>query len=153
MQAAWLESRAAHCRIPAQNREQGAIVTLSKFAKIIMMVCLSLTFVGSSFAADAHKANFQISQSVQVNGTELAPGDYVAKWTGEGPDVQVSITRNGKEMATVPAKLVQLDRKSAEDATEIRANGSGRELGSLQFAGKKFSLEIGGGSTSTAAVK
>jgi hypothetical protein len=128
-------------------------MTLSKSAKIIMMVCLALAFVGSSFAADAHKANFQISQSVQVNGTELSPGDYVAKWTGDGPDVQLSITRNGKEIATVPAKLVQLDRKSREDASETRANGSGRELNSLQFAGKKYSLEIGGGSTSTAAVK
>lgn len=128
-------------------------MTLLKFAKIIMMVCLALAFVGSSFAADAHKANFQISQSVQVNGTELAPGDYVAKWTGDGPDVQVSITRNGTEVATVPAKLVQLDRKSAEDASETRANGNGRELSSLQFAGKKYSLEIGGGSTSTAAAK
>ncbi len=126
-------------------------MTLSKFAKMIMMVCLALAFVGSSFAADAHKASFQISQSVQVNGTELAPGDYVAKWTGDGPDVQVSITRNGKEMATVPAKLVQLDRKSTADASEIRANGSGRELGSLQFAGKKYSLEIGSGSASTSA--
>ena len=128
-------------------------MTLLKFSKIIMMVCLALAFVGNSFAADAHKANFQITQSVQVNGTELAPGDYVAKWTGDGPDVQVSITRDGKEMATVPAKLVQLDRKSIEDASETRANGSGRELSSLQFAGKKYSLEIGGGSTSTAAAK
>ena len=126
-------------------------MTLLKIAKMIMMVCLALAFVGSSFAADSHKANFQISQSVQVNGTELAPGDYVAKWTGEGPDVQVSITRNGKEMATVPAKLVQLDRKSLQDASEIRAIGGGRELSSLQFAGKKYSLEIGGGSTSSAA--
>src|SRR4029077_1423504 len=114
MQAAWLESRAAHCRVPAQSGNKEHLMTLSKSAKMIMMVCLALAFVGSSFAADAHKANFQISQSVQVNGTELAPGDYVAKWTGDGPDVQLSITRNGKEMATVPAKLVQLDRKSLQ---------------------------------------
>lgn len=128
-------------------------MTLSKFAKIFMMLCLAVAFVGSSFAASAHKANFQISESVDVNGTELAPGDYVAKWTGDGPDVQVSITRNGKEVATAPAKLVQLDRKSREDACETRASGSVRELDGLQFAGKKYSLEIGGGSTSTAAAK
>ena len=127
---------------------------LSKFSTALVF-CLAMALATSAFAADSHKASFQISESVQVNGTELAAGDYVAKWVGDGPDVQVSITRNGKEMATVPAKLVQLDRKSAEDASEIRANGSGRELGSLQFAGKKYSLEIGGGSssTSTAAVK
>jgi hypothetical protein len=115
----------------------------SKFAKVIMMFCLALTLAGIGFAADTHKANFQISESVQVNGTELAPGDYVAKWAGDGPDVQVSITRNGKEVATAPAKLVQLSQKSSEDSSEVRNGSSGRELSTLQFAGKKYSLEIG----------
>lgn len=127
---------------------------LSNFAKIIMMFCLTFALVGSSFASEAHKANFQISQSVVVNGTELAPGDYVAKWTGEGPDVKVSITRNGKELATAPAKVVQLTQKAAEDASEVRNSNGGRELSTLQFAGKKYSLEIGGAvPSSTASVK
>jgi hypothetical protein len=128
---------------------------LSKFAKIMMMFCLALTLAGSSFAAEAHKASFQISQSVQINGTELTPGDYVAKWTGDGPDVQLSITRNGKQMATAPAKLVQLDRKATDNSAEIRNSGSSRELSTLQFAGKKYSLEIGSGTaaTSTASAK
>ena len=128
---------------------------LSNFSRIMMTLCLALVFAGTSFAADSHKANFQIAQSVQVNGTELAPGDYVAKWTGEGPDVQVSITRNGKELATVPAKVVQLNQKSADDVSEVRNSSSGRELSTLQFAGKKFSLEIGSGTagSSTASVK
>ena len=127
---------------------------LSNFAKIIMMSCLALALVGSSVASEAHKANFQISQSVVVNGTELAPGDYVAKWTGEGPDVQVSITRNGKELASAPAKVVQLSQKAPEDASEIRNSNGGRELSTLQFAGKKYSLEIGGAAaSSTASVK
>ena len=46
------------------------------------MFCFALTLAASGFAADTHKANFQVSESVQVNGTELAPGDYVAKWAG-----------------------------------------------------------------------
>ena len=127
MQAAWLSPGLP---IAASRRKSGTRSTndIIEIRKNHHDVLPGLAFVGSSFAADAHKANFQISQSVQVNGTELAPGDYVAKWTGDGPDVQVSITRNGKEMATVPAKLVQLDRKSTENASEIRANGSGREL-------------------------
>jgi hypothetical protein len=128
---------------------------VSKFSKIILMFSLVLALVGSGVAADTHKANFQISESVQVNGTELAPGDYVAKWAGDGPDVQVSITRNGKEMATAPAKLVQLTRKASDDSSEVRNGGSGRELSTLQFAGKKYSLEIGSGpaAASSAPVK
>ncbi len=126
----------------------------SKFAKIMMMFSLALALAGNGFAADTHKANFQIAESVQVNGTELAPGDYVAKWAGDGPDVQVSITRNGKEVATVPAKLVQLSQKSTEDSSEVRNGSGGRELNTLQFAGKKYALEIGSGQTAaTASVK
>lgn len=119
----------------------------------IMMFCLVVTLSCIGFAADTHKANFQISEAVQVNGTELAAGDYVATWAGNGPDVQVNITRNGRSVATVPAKMIQLDQKSSEDATETRTAGNGRELSTLQFAGKKFSLEIGSGGSSTASVK
>jgi len=128
---------------------------LSNFAKIIMTSCLALALAGSSFAADSHKANFQISEAVQVNGTQLAPGDYVARWTGDGPDVQLNITRNGKSLATVPAKLVQLGHKSDGDSAEYRNSGSGRELSGLQFGGKKYAIEIGSGpsDTSTASVK
>jgi hypothetical protein len=128
---------------------------LSNFAKIIITSCLALALAGSSFAADSHKANFQISEAVQVNGTQLAPGDYVARWNGEGPDVQVNITRNGKSLATVPARLVQLDQKSNGDSTECRKSGNSKELSALQFAGKKYALEIGtgAGSSATASVK
>jgi len=126
---------------------------LSKFSTALVF-CLAMALATSAFAADSHKASFQISESVQVNGTELAAGDYVAKWVGDGPDVQLNITRNGKSLATVPARLVQLDRKSASDTAEIRnGSGGGRELGNLQFAGKKFSIELGAAGSSTASVK
>jgi hypothetical protein len=128
-------------------------MTLSKFSTALMF-CLAITLAATAFAADSHKASFQISESVQVNGTELAAGDYVAKWVGDGPDVQLNITRNGKSLATVPAKLVQLDQKATNDAAEIRhGSGGGRELGNLQFAGKKYSIELGASSGSTASVK
>jgi hypothetical protein len=126
---------------------------LSKFSTALIFG-LAIVLATSAFAADTHKASFQISESVQVSGTELAAGDYVAKWSGDGPDVQLNITRNGKSVATVPAKLVQLDRKAAADAAEIRnGSGGGRELGNLQFAGKKYSIELGAASSSTASVK
>lgn len=128
-----------------------------KFSSFVRfaMFCFALSLAASGFAADTHKANFQVSESVQVNGTELAPGDYVAKWAGDGPDVQLNILRNGKSVATVPAKLVQLDQKASSDASEIRNGNGGRQLSHLQFAGKKYSLEIGTGTrdAASAAVK
>jgi len=107
---------------------------------------LTLALATSAFAAnDTHKGNFQISSPTQVNGKQLPPGDYVAKWEGSGPTVQVDIVRNGKVLTTVPAQLVNLDQKASDDAAEVQngANGS-RELSVLRFSGKKYSLELSG---------
>ena len=112
----------------------------------ILILLLVVTLAGSVFAADTTKANFQISAPAQVGNTTLPAGDYTAKWSGSGPTVQVSIVRNGKTLATVPAKLVPLEQKSAVDSAEVQ-NGAGgrRDLTALRFSGKKYSLELSGG--------
>jgi hypothetical protein len=110
--------------------------------KTVMLFVL-FAFAASAFASDGGKANFQISDPVQVNGTTLPAGDYTAKWEGSGPDVQLSIVRSGKTIATVPAKLVQLEQKASDDAAEYQTGASGkRELTALHFSGKKYSLAL-----------
>lgn len=121
-----------------------------KFSKPLIVSFFALGLVTAAFAAN--KGDFQISDPVQVNGTTLPAGDYVAKWDGSGPTVQVSITRNGKMVATVPAKLVQLDQKASQDAAEIQNLAGGRrELTALQFSGKKYSLHLAGAAIATTA--
>lgn len=111
------------------------------------VLLLALAFAASAFAASAGKGSFQISEQVNVNGTTLPAGDYTAKWEGSGPAVQVSIVRNGKTVATVPAKLIQSDQKAANDSSEIQTVSSGsRELTAIHFSGKRYSLELGGAS-------
>ena len=117
----------------------------SLFSKL-MFATLALALTTSVFAAsaDSHKSNFEISTATQVNGTELPAGDYTAKWEGSGPTVQVSIMRGKKVVATVPAEVVALDRAASNTQAEIKSNSNGdRELTSLKFSGKKFSLELG----------
>jgi hypothetical protein len=115
----------------------------------VMLLLFALALSTAAFAGE--KGNFQISDAVQVNGTTLPAGDYVARWDGAGPTVQVNITRNGRTVATVPAKLVQLDQKVSQDAAEIHNLAGGRrELTTLQFSGKKYSLQLGGSTTAKA---
>jgi len=117
----------------------------SLFSKL-MFATLALALTTSAIAAssDSHKSNFEISAATQVNGTELPAGDYTAKWEGSGPTVQVSIMQGKKVVATVPAQVVALDRPASNTQAEIKSNSNGdRELTSLQFSGKKFSLELG----------
>ena len=113
----------------------------SLFSKV-MFATLALALTTSVFAAsgDSHKSNFEISAAAQLNGTELPAGEYTARWEGPGPTVQVSIMQGKKVVATVPAQVVALDRPASNTQAEI--NGD-RELTSLQFSGKKFSLELG----------
>ena len=113
----------------------------SLFSKV-MFATLALALTTSVFAAsgDSHKSNFEISAPAQLNGTELPAGDYTARWEGSGPTVQVSIMQGKKVVATVPAEVVALDRPASNTQAEINGN---RELTSLQFAGKKFSLALG----------
>ena len=115
-----------------------------------VMVLFLAVAAASAFAADGGRGNFQISAPVQVNGTTIPAGDYVAKWNGSGPTVQVSIVRNGKTLATAPAKLVQSEKKASDDTAEIQ-NGAGgkRELTSLHFSGKKYSLDLSGATEAT----
>ncbi len=107
------------------------------------ILAVSILLAGTVFAADAHKGNFQISSPVQVSGKQIPAGDYVAKWDGAGPEVQVNIVKDGRTVATVPAKLIQLDAKADQDAAELKSGSNGsRELTTLRFSGKKYSLEI-----------
>jgi len=115
----------------------------SLFSKI-MMLTFTLALATSAFAAnDTHKGPFRIADTTQVNGKALPAGDYVARWEGTGPSVQVDIISGGKVLMTVPAQLVNLDQKASESSSEVHNSGGGRELSVLRFSGKKYSLTLG----------
>ncbi|HKD80706.1 MAG TPA: hypothetical protein VKH81_13490 [Candidatus Angelobacter sp.] len=111
----------------------------------IMIASLALMLAGSAFAAGAsHKDTFHILAPTQVNGTQLPAGDYEARWEGSGPTVQVSITQGKKVIVTVPAQLVDLNQASSDTAAEIKSGPNGdRQITSLRFSGKKYSLTLG----------
>lgn len=113
------------------------------FSRIIFAT-LVLALTTSAFAAnDSHKSSFEIGAPTQVNGTTLPAGEYTAQWEGSGPAVQVNIMQGRKVVATAPAQVVTLDRAASDTQTEVLNGSKGeRELKALQFAGKKFSLQL-----------
>ena len=115
----------------------------SLFSKLIFAT-LALALTTGAFAADTHKTSFELSAPTQVNGTQIPAGEYTVRWEGSGPSVQVSIMQGKKVLATAPAQVVPLSQPAVDTQTEIKNNSNGdRELAALQFAGKKFSLELG----------
>jgi type 1 glutamine amidotransferase len=122
-----------------------------------MIVAAVLLVTVSAFAAGAHKGSFQLIESAQISGKELPAGEYTATWDGEGNNVNVSFVRGGKVIATAKANIVSLEKKSSENAVEVKTSSSGtRALTALRFGGQKYKLDLTGAneaSSSGEAVK
>jgi len=115
-----------------------------KFATISKSLILGVAVLLASSAFAANKANFTFNSPTTVNGTKLKAGDYKLEWDGTGSEVQVSFIQGKKVVAKVPAKLVDLNSNSQNDAAVVNTNGDGTTtLTALRFAGKRYSLELG----------
>ena len=113
-----------------------------RFQQVIFLSLLLLP--AALFAADNQKGSLTIGSAVQVAGKELGAGDYTVKWNGTGPNTQVNIIRDGKLVATVPARVVKLDQRPMHDAVEVSTTSNGlRILTMIRFEGKVFALQIG----------
>jgi len=111
----------------------------------VMILVLALLPAGAFAANDSHKGSLNIGDPVQVAGKQLPAGDYTVKWNGDGPTAQVSIIRNGTEVANIPARVVKLDQKASEDTAEVKTGSNGeRKLTAIRFGGKTYALEISG---------
>jgi len=115
-----------------------------KFATVTKSAVMGLALLLASSAFAASKANMTLNHPTTVNGTQLKAGDYKLEWEGSGPDVQVSIIQGKNVVAKVPAKVVELNSKAANDAAVLKSNTDGTtSLTEARFAGKNFSLKMG----------
>jgi hypothetical protein len=126
-----------------------------KFSVKAVTVLVALLLATGAFAAsDTHKGTLQVFDPVQVNGKQLAAGQYDVKWEGDGPNVQVSIARGKKVLATVPAHVVDLQEKAPTDTSVVNKNDDGsRSLTQIRFGGKKYALSIGEESAQNSGTK
>ncbi|PYX80127.1 MAG: hypothetical protein DMG70_24790 [Acidobacteria bacterium] len=111
----------------------------------IMVPALALLLTVSAFAgSDNHKASMELFNAAQVNGSQLAPGQYQVQWEGAGPNVELSIKQGKKVLAKAPARVLALNDRSSNDAVVINKNTDGsKSVSEIRFAGKKFALALG----------
>src|SRR5579862_5796657 len=115
-------------------------MTASKISKGLLLG-LALLLATSVFALN--KGTLQLSDPVTVNGKQLAAGDYTVKWDGNGPDVEINILQGKNVVATVPARMVDLNRVPNQDTALTTLNGDGhKSLNEIRFSGKKYGLVI-----------
>ena len=75
-----------------------------------------------AFAAkNSHDVTF--ASAVKVGTTQLKSGEYKVSWTGSDASAQVTISQNGKVLATAPAKVVKASNPQAGISTST-VNGT-----------------------------
>ena len=115
-------------------------MSVSKISKGLLLG-LALLLATSGFAAN--KGSLQVLDPVIVNGKQLATGDYTVKWDGAGPNVELNILRGKNVVATVPARMVDLEKSPSRDSVVTTLNAEGRKsVNELRFSGKKYALAI-----------
>jgi hypothetical protein len=127
------QTQAAQKTIPDAFRERKR--SLMKFANTSkgLLLGLALLLATSAFAA-ANQGSMQLQNSVTVSGKQLRAGD----------NVELSIMKGNKVVATAPARLIDLNEKSNHDAAVVQNNGDGtKSLAEIHFSGKKYALAIG----------
>ena len=108
-----------------------------------LLLGLALLLATSAFAA-SNKGSMQLLDPVTVSGKQLPAGDYSVKWDGSGPNVELSILRGSKVVATTPARLIDLNQKTNGDAAVVKKNDDGsKSLSEIRFGGKRYALAIG----------
>jgi hypothetical protein len=123
---------------------------LSTISKSLLPGLALLLATGAFAANNASKGSFKVFDPVTVNGHRLAPGQYKLMWAGTGPKVELMILSQGKVVATVPARLIELGQAGHDNATESHKNDDGSQsLTQIDFAGKKYALALGMESAAT----
>jgi hypothetical protein len=114
-----------------------------KLTHVAKTVVLGLAVLVATSAFASNKATLRVQEPFQVNGQQLAPGEYQLRWDGTGSNVEVSFMQGKKEVAKTSAKVVSLDKAYDYDSA-ILDHASGRAtVSEVRFAGKKYALALG----------
>jgi hypothetical protein len=115
-------------------------LALNTWAKTVFFGAAVL-LASTGFASN--KGSLQIREKVEVNGQQLAAGQYQLRWTGSGSDVEVSFMKGKKEVLKTAAKVVSLSEAPNFDAAVVDHTNGKTAISQVRFAGKKFALVIG----------
>lgn len=106
------------------------------FLAVVPMVLWALSLPA---AADSQSGKIRLSNHVVVSGVQLEPDEYVVRWDGNGPHVQVNFLRNGKEVVSLPGTLIQQKSQYNSVTTHLDESGT-RTLREITFSKVKLLL-------------
>jgi hypothetical protein len=115
-------------------------LALNHLAKTVVLG-LAVLLASSAFASN--KGTLEVREAFEVNGQQLAPGEYQLRWDGTGSNVEVSFMQGKKEVAKASGKIVELDKASPYDSAVVEHASGKATVSQVRFAGKKYALAIG----------
>jgi len=115
-------------------------MSVSKISKGLLLG-LALLLATSGFAAN--KGSLQVDNPVTINGKPLAAGEYTVKWDGAGPNVELNIMKGKNVVATVPARMLDLEQSLVRDSIITSVNREGhKSVNEIRFSGKKYAFAV-----------
>ena len=98
----------------------------------LLSILSAIVFALSLTAAADSKQSGKITlhNNVVVSGTQLHPGEYVVRWSGTGPDVQVRFLHDGGEVVSLTGTVVQKENK-VKSITTFAGEGGARVLSEI----------------------
>lgn len=92
-------------------------------SKITFAASMLFLVPALAFAGPKNSGDIKLNQTVQVGGTQLAPGEYKLTWEGSGSGATVNFIEGRKTVATAPARLV--NKPTRQDAIEMNTAADG----------------------------
>jgi len=108
---------------------------MKRFFSFAMM----LTLLTAPAFASKNSQTVNLPTAMKVGSTDVTPGDYNVTWTGSGPEVQVTWTRNKKVVVTLPAKLVEQTNKN--EGLDMDNRGGVQTLQAIRLRNMSLILE------------
>jgi len=104
-----------------------------------LVLAVGLMVGAPAFAKNSYQVKLQ--QSLAVNGTPIAAGEYTVSWEAQGAGASVTFAQGKKVVATAPAKLVDVGQKFARNRVDYEEDGKGAaKLTEIRLAGTNQSL-------------
>lgn len=129
------------CVFASGEDQRELCMKLSKFSTLL--IGSSLLLSAGAFAANINKKSLHLYEKVNVQGRQLAPGNYKVEWSGAGPEVKINILQGRETVATAPARIVSQAESNSQDGYALKPGKNGQQnLAQVFFTGEKYDLNI-----------
>ena len=106
-----------------------------------ILLATAVLLAGSAFASS--KGSLELQHPTNVAGKQLASGTYTVRWDGNGEQVQLKIFQGKNEVASAPARMVEVAQPPQNNSAVVNTNSDGSySLAEIRFGGKKYALQI-----------